>query len=140
MLNSNKWNWDVLTEFVDKPSADAEAQIGVAVANDPDGIGVAAAYSSAPVKAIPLAQSADQSAVAPTTESVGSRTYPLARPVFAYIDQNATKPLNPLVLAFMNYILSVEGKGELKKSTSFLPLPEHVMKAEIERLSASQAR
>jgi phosphate transport system substrate-binding protein len=110
------------------------------VADDPDGLGIAAAYSSAPVKAIPLAESADQSAVAPTIESVSSRSYPLARPIFAYIDQNATKPLTPVVLAFMQYILSAEGQGELKKSTSFLPLPDHIMKAEIERLSASQTK
>lgn len=141
MRNSNKWNWEVLTEFVDKPQADADAQINGAVADDPDGLGVATAgYSSAKVKPIAVAETADQPAISPTTESVGARVYPLARPVFAYVDRKDAKSLSPHVIAFLQYVLSAEGQEDLKKSGSFLPLSDRIMKSEIERLSISQVK
>ena len=61
-------------------------------------------------------------------QSATERSYPLARPVYAYytIDNDkteiATPRASPLVSAFLNYVLSKQGQQAVEQAGAYLPL------------------
>ena len=119
--------WENLREFSDtKPNPktraathDAAEKILAALAADPLGLAVAGAAPSAP-----RGKSLAVGGVAPTRESVLARTYPLARPIYAYINRATDAPLAPEVREFLAYVLSADGQAEIARAGDYLPLAE----------------
>jgi len=97
-------------------------------------------YRTPGVKPIALAQAPGGPFVAPTRESVAARTYPLARPVYAYytIDNEKTEIANPRVdpkvRAFLTYILSPEGQAAVAADKDYLPLTRAVAGEQLKKL------
>ena len=122
VLNDSRMlDWEHLREFADTkaspPAHDAGRKILDALAADPLGLAVAgASISDARVKPLAIA------GVAPSRETLIARIYPLARPIFAYVNRAPNSPLEPKVREFLAYVLSREGQGEVERDGAYLPL------------------
>ena len=93
------------------------------VAANADAIGyVGIGYLNGLVK--PLAYAADDGAapVAPVMANVMNGDYPLARPLYLYVNRPPQRALAPLSAAFLAYVLSDEAQAEVAED-GFLPLP-----------------
>ena len=119
--------WENLREFSDtKPNPkthtvthDAAKKILAALAADPLGLAVAgAAPDDLRVKSLAVG------GVAATRETVIARTYPLSRPIYAYVNRAADAPLALKVREFLAYVLSTEGQAEIARAGDYLPLSE----------------
>jgi phosphate transport system substrate-binding protein len=131
LRDSSKWNWERLTEFADtKNSAGtvrhAAAQILAALAADRDGLAVATLGLPNPqVKPLALATDApdrDTDFVSPTRETVASRAYPLARPIYLCVNRRPGAPLDAKTKAFLDYVLSPAGQQAVAATEVYLPL------------------
>lgn len=72
--------------------------------------------------------------VAPSPETVQNGTYqPLSRPLFIYVNKKAAE--RPEVKAFIEFYLSEEGR-ELLRAEGYMPLPDEVYMAVLERFRA----
>ncbi len=91
-----------------------------AVAADPRGIGFAAAVAAQPgVRALPLAERPGDPPVELTEATVQAGLYPLDRFLLIY----ARDPLDPLVRAYLDLVLSPEGQGLIGAGKlGYLPL------------------
>lgn len=121
--------WENLREFADTPGSppthDAGRQILAALAADPFGLAVAgAAAATLPVKPLALAPAEGAAAVAPTRETIASRAYPLARPIYGYVNRGPGAPLAADVRAFLAFVLSAEGQRAIEADGHYLPLGE----------------
>jgi phosphate transport system substrate-binding protein len=111
------------------------------LARDKYGIAYAArGYRTDGVKPVALAQSGAGPFVLPTRESVASRAYPLARPVYMYytIDdektQIASPRVDPKVREFLRYVLGKEGQQAVAGEGTYLPLTRAVADAQLKKL------
>jgi phosphate transport system substrate-binding protein len=126
--DSRKLYWDRLTEFtdsavLDNPAHDASAKIVAALAADRYGLAVAAVVPAvAGVKTLRLATEAGAPAVAVNEESVASRRYPLARPVYAYFNRGPEEAADPVLAEFLEYVLSEAGQAVVRQDGHYLPL------------------
>jgi phosphate transport system substrate-binding protein len=87
------------------------------------------------LKSVPIVEKEGKPAVEPSEKSVIDGTYqPLARPIFIYVN---TKALGrPEVKEFVQYYLTHGAK--LSKEVKYVPLPERIYKAGLERLNKMQ--
>lgn len=87
------------------------------------------------LKAVPIVEKAGKPAVAPSEASVLDGTYqPLSRPIFIYVN---TKSLaRPEVKEFAEYYLTHGAK--LAKEVKYVPLPDRIYKAGLDRLNKMQ--
>ena len=115
-----------------------------ALNQDPYGIAYTAlCYQTPQTKVIALAADATAPAVAPTRESVASRAYPLARPVYIYFapDTPGGEPIDPKVNSgareFLRYILSRQGQQDVADEGDFLPLSARAIRAQLQKLEQS---
>lgn len=76
-------------------------------------------------------------AVLPTRESVQARTYPLFRPVFAFVDKQPGKNLPAHVEAFLRFVLSKKGQTVVDREGDYLPLGSAVRQAQLDKLENS---
>jgi phosphate transport system substrate-binding protein len=91
------------------------------VANDPTGIGYSGiGWKTSSVHAIPLGEDPGHF-VEPTYDNALSGTYPLARFLYLYVNQQPGQPLDKLTGEFIKYILSHEGQ-EVVVQAKFFPL------------------
>ncbi len=126
--DSHRMNWEHFAEFSDRRNADgtvltAAEQSAAALQSDQFGLAVTDASHITPdLKALALAAEPGGPYFAPTVGNVVSRSYPLARPVFACVDRLPGGPLNPRVRDFLLYVLSPEGQGIIERSGGYLPL------------------
>jgi phosphate transport system substrate-binding protein len=126
--DSRKLYWDRLTEFtdsavLDNPTHDASAKIVAALAGDRYGLAVAAVVPAvAGVKTLRLGTEAGAAAVAVTEESVASRRYPLARPVYVYFNRGPDEAADPVLAEFLDYVLSEAGQAVVRQDGHSLPL------------------
>jgi phosphate transport system substrate-binding protein len=122
---SSKMAWDRLTEFSEPAVKGAHLdragrRVAAAVARDPDAIGIGEIGDLPPgVKVLALA-SPGAAASRPDAAAVGERRYPLARPVYAYLNRPSGKAPGPETAAFLRFILSPEGQSI---ASPYLPLP-----------------
>ena len=87
------------------------------------------------LKSVPIAEKEGKPAVEPSEKTVIDGTYqPLARPIFIYV--NAKSMAKPEVKEFVHYYLSQGAK--LSKEVKYVPLPERIYKAGLERLNKMQ--
>lgn len=101
----------------------------LAVARDPQGIGYAGiGYENSFVRMVPLAQTAESPAVAPTAESVTNGTYPLSRTLYLYINEDPTKVIaDPLLREFLKFVNTREGQQVVADAKFYLLPKERIM-------------
>lgn len=93
------------------------------VAEDRYGIGYSGvAYIDAPVKMLPLAETAAGPYYAPSYDDVALARYPLSRLIYFNANKAPAKPLPPALAEFIKYILSREGQQAVLDEAVFLPL------------------
>ncbi len=109
------------------------ASVVQGVTEDRYGIGYSGiGYKTSGVRAVPLAKKGNSYSEA-TIENVLDGSYPLARFLYVYINKKPGKPLDPLILEFVKYILSKEGQGVVIKD-GYIPLPASVIARELEKI------
>ncbi|MGO9264785.1 MAG: PstS family phosphate ABC transporter substrate-binding protein [Candidatus Binataceae bacterium] len=96
------------------------------VASDPSGIGYSGiGWKTALVRAVPLGETTGHF-VEPTYENALDGTYPLARFLYLYVNQQPGQPLDRLTGEFIKYVLSHEGQ-EAVVQAKFFPLPAKII-------------
>jgi phosphate transport system substrate-binding protein len=107
----------------EQPGSSAVVQ---GVASDLGGIGYSGiGYKTSGVKAIALGESADALST-PDYEACLSGDYPLARFLSIYVNKTPGKPLDPLTLEFLKFVLSKEGQEVVVKD-GYYPMPAEVV-------------
>lgn len=137
LKNSYKWSCEMKTFGETKPESvdDGSRQTLDALRADRYGIAVSKAdYSGDDLKALSLAASDSSLPIAPSTQSVIDRTYPLARPFFLYINREPGKPTDEVVPSFLRFILSKEGQQEVVSFSKYLPLSEPIVREQLRKL------
>jgi phosphate transport system substrate-binding protein len=110
------------------------ASVVQGVENDRYAIGYSGiGYSTAGVRAVPLAKKAGDPYVTAELDHVLNGTYPLGRYLYIYFNKAPNKPLDPLTKEFLTFVLSKEGQEVVIKD-GFLPLPKKVIDEELKKL------
>ncbi len=108
------------------------ASVVQGVTEDRYGIGYSGiGYKTSGVRTVPLVKKGKSYKEA-TIDNVLNGSYPLARFLYVYINKKPGKPLNPLILEFVKYILSKEGQEVVIKD-GYIPLPASVIEQELEK-------
>jgi phosphate transport system substrate-binding protein len=98
-----------------------------AIAADPAGIGYCSIfYSTRRTRAIPI-RADDGKLVLPTLENCRNGTYPLARPLYVYINKAPGKSLDPLTAGFVSLILSRQGQQIVADGGNFPLVADQVV-------------
>ncbi len=109
------------------------ASVVQGVTEDRFGIGYSGiGYKTSGVRAVPLVKKGNSYKEA-VIENVLDGSYPLARFLYVYINKKPGKPLDPLILEFVKYILSKEGQGVVIKD-GYIPLPASVIEEELGKI------
>ncbi|WP_144007064.1 PstS family phosphate ABC transporter substrate-binding protein [Pelomonas sp. KK5] len=120
LQESRKLNWEQLAEFDDGGAKSMAAlrgdRYGLAVSN--------LKYANPGTRVLAIAAHEKAPFVAPSARSVIARDYPLARRTFAFVNRKPGMPLDPTLAAFLAYVLSPQGQGELLRLHGYLPLSE----------------
>jgi len=67
-------------------------------------------------------------------QEVSAQTYPLSRVIYMFFNQPPEKPVNPVLLEFLRYILSSQGQQQIVEDGIFTPLPAALDAEQRERL------
>ncbi|RPI08439.1 MAG: PstS family phosphate ABC transporter substrate-binding protein [Zetaproteobacteria bacterium] len=124
-------NGDYKDEVKEQPGSASVVQ-GVTVdryAIGYSGIG----YSTAGVRAVPLAAKAGSACVEATADNAYSGSYPLARFLFVYVNRAPGKALDPLMREFVRFVFSKAGQEAVIKD-GYFPVPSSIAKEEIGRV------
>ena len=138
--NSRRMNWEHFTELQDirKPDGSvvtAAEQCAVALQADRYGLAVSTIrYATAGLKPLALAERVGEPFVLPTRETLTVRSYPLARPIFACVNQRPGQPLDPKLRDFLRYVLGREGRQVLARQDAYLPLSDGIAAEQLGRL------
>ena len=105
------------------------------VARDKDAIGLAGMgfRTGNAVRAVPIARSEGEPAIEPTLDAVASRSYPLSRVVYFYVDRRRGKGMAPIMTEFMRVVLSFEGQSAALQN-GYLPLSAKIVAQERAKL------
>ncbi len=110
------------------------ASVVQGIENDRYAIGYSGiGYSTAGVRAVPLAKKAGGPYVAADLDHVLNGTYPLGRYLYIYFNKAPNKPLDPLTKEFLTFVLSKEGQEVVIKD-GYIPLPKKVIDEELKKL------
>ncbi|MDD5559315.1 phosphate ABC transporter substrate-binding protein PstS family protein [Candidatus Methylomirabilis sp.] len=123
-------NGDYKDQLKEQPGSASVVQ-GVAVdryAMGYSGIG----YTTAGVRAVPLAEKEGGTCVEATAANAYSGKYPLSRFLFIYVNRAPGKRLDPLTSEFIRLVLSKEGQEVVIKD-GFFPIPNSVAKEELSK-------
>lgn len=124
-------NGDYKDEVKEQPGSASVVQ-GVTVdryAMGYSGIG----YTTAGVKALPIAAKEGDKCHPATPEEAYAGTYPLARFLYVYVNRAPGKPLDPLVAEFLKLVLSRDGQEVVVKD-GYFPLPGKIEQEELAKL------
>ena len=132
MGGADTWN-ESLQEFDDRKL------MMEALANDRYGIAYAsAAYKTAQVKALALADKPEGPFVELTRANVGSRSYPLTRTAYIYFapDRPTGDPVkvDPKIKEFLRYVLSRQGQADVEREGDHLPLSADLVREQLKKL------
>jgi phosphate transport system substrate-binding protein len=109
------------------------ASVVQGVTEDRYGIGYSGiGYKTSGVRAVPLVKKGNSYKEA-KIENVLNGSYPLARFLYVYVNKKPGKPLDPLILEFVKYILSKEGQKVVIKD-GYIPLPASVIEEELGKI------
>ena len=110
---------DFKTTVKEQPGSSAVVQ---AVGSDRFGIGYSGiGYTTANVRAVPLASEPTSEPVAATPDAAYSGDYPLARFLYLSVNHRPGSDLDPLRREFLRYILSRQGQADVTKD-GYLPV------------------
>jgi phosphate transport system substrate-binding protein len=90
-------------------------------------------YSTAGVRAVPLAEKAGAACVEATADNAYSGKYPLSRFLYVYINKAPGKPLDPLMREFVRFMFSKDGQEAVIKD-GYYPVPSSIAKEETGKL------
>jgi phosphate transport system substrate-binding protein len=90
-------------------------------------------YSTAGVRAVPLAEKDGGKCVETTADNSYSGSYPLSRFLYVYINKAPGKALDPLVREFARVMFSREGQEAVVKD-GYFPIPASVAKEELNKV------
>lgn len=144
--DSNKMNWDHLTEFDDPvrsggASDDSGRRILEALARDRFGMAVANLRDAGPdVKQVALGASPGGEFHAATRDDVIERRYALARGVYAYVNLPPGDGLDAQVAEFLEYVLGADGQGVAAGLDGYLPLAPRLLAGERKKIVYSSLR
>ena len=94
----------------------------LAIAQDPLAVGYAGVgFHSSMVRIVPLASGATDPAILPSAETVSNGQYPLARPLYLYVNKNPDGKLDPVVGEFLKFVNSRQGQETVARA-NFYPL------------------
>ena len=109
------------------------ASVVQGITEDRYGIGYSGiGYKTSGVRTVPLVKKGTSYKEA-TIENVLNGSYPLARFLYVYVNKKPGKPLDPLILEFVRYILSKEGQKVVIKD-GYIPLPASVIEEELGKI------
>lgn len=109
----------------------------LAIAQDPLAVGYAGVgFQSSMVRIIPLAAESGGTAILPSAESVSNGQYPLARPLYLYVNKNPDGKLDPVVGEFLKFVNSRQGQETVARA-SFYPLTAAQISRNLELLGHS---
>lgn len=140
LAESRKMNWDQLTEISAAKRADGSVlesgeQIVDAVRRQRYGIGIASVRFARPgVKVVAIASHQAAPAFQATRENLISRTYPLARRTYAFVNRKPGMPVRPALKEFLRYVLSQEGQRDIEREAGYLPLSNEVLAEQVRKL------
>ena len=123
-----------LFEYADR------AELIKAVEAEPTAIGLASLSLGGleAVKQIPISI-IGQAPIAPTQDAIDEETYPLIRPLYLVVDQNAATKEGTLEQEFIRYVLSDFGQTDVIKD-GFIPLTRSDLLMQTEKLSGEIVR
>ena len=143
LKGSDKWNerLKIYANFVSKKGT-LERGMNEDLAADKYSIGIIAAPTTnltggaaqPTLKVLPVAADEHGAYIPYTLDTLQNRTYPLYDRIFAYIDRESGKPMNPAVLEFLRFVLSQEGQAEVMRDGKYLPLTAEVANAQLKKL------
>jgi phosphate transport system substrate-binding protein len=90
-------------------------------------------YSTAGVRAVPLAEKAGGKCYEADPDNAYAGTYPLSRFLFVYVNKAPGKPLEPLTREFAKLILSKEGQEVVIKD-GYFPIPATIAREELAKI------
>jgi phosphate transport system substrate-binding protein len=94
----------------------------LAIAHDRLAIGYAGSgYNTSFVRMVPLAEQTGGRYILPSAESVRDHSYPLARPLFLYVNKDPKDEFDPIVEEFLKFVNSRQGQ-EIVIRANFYPL------------------
>jgi phosphate transport system substrate-binding protein len=110
------------------------ASVVQGISGDPQAIGYSGiGYRTSGVKPLALAKADGQPFATTEPEDVYSGRYPLARYLVIYVNRPPGKPLDPLRLEFLRYVLSRPGQ-EIVVKDGYLPLHGPAVQQELAKL------
>jgi phosphate transport system substrate-binding protein len=124
-------NGDYKDEVKEQPGSAAVVQ-GVTVdryAVGYSGIG----YTTAGVRAVPLAEKAGAACVEATSDNAYAGRYALARFLYVYVNRAPGKPVDPLTREFVKLVESKQGQ-EIVIKDGFFPLPDSITREELRKI------
>ena len=86
------------------------------------------------VKVLRISRKKGGPAIALTPDNVASRTYPLIRDAFFYVNKAPGKPLDPKVREFMRFVLSREGQEIMARVGYYYPLNAEYLQEQLKKL------
>jgi phosphate transport system substrate-binding protein len=109
------------------------------IAQDPDGIGVAAiGLENAQLRQLAIVGADGRSVTRGTAAEVGAGSYPLGRKVYFYVRKLPGQPVDPLVREYLRMVLSREGQAIVaSQAGGYIPLSASQAAAELARLDAN---
>jgi phosphate transport system substrate-binding protein len=125
-------NGDYKDEVKEQPGSASVVQ-GVTVdryAMGYSGIG----YTTAGVRAAPLAEKAGETCVEATADDAYAGTYPLARFLYIYINKPPAKSLDPLTQEFVKLVVSKQGQEVVIKD-GYFPIPASIATEEMAKVN-----
>ena len=106
----------------------------LAIAQDPLAVGYAGVgFHSSMVRIVPLASGATDPAILPSAETVSNGQYPLARPLYLYVNKNPDGKLDPVVGEFLKFVNSRQGQETVARA-NFYPLTASQISKNLELL------
>lgn len=94
----------------------------LAIAQDPLAIGYAGVgFHGTMVRIVPLVHEGEGAAILPSAESVSNDQYPLARPLYLYVNKNPKEKLDPVLWEFLKFVNSRQGQEAVVRA-EFYPL------------------
>ena len=122
---------DFRDEVKEQPGS---ASVVQGIAQDPAGIGYSGiGYRTSGVKPLALARRAGEPYGTVDPEEVYAGRYPLARFLYVYVNRPPGRPMDPLVAAFLRFVLSRDGQEVVVKD-GYLPLSARVVEQELAKL------
>ncbi len=110
------------------------ASVVQGVTEDLNGIGYSGiGYRTSGVKAVAIAKREGEPFGDIEPETVLSGKYPLARFLYLYVNVPPNGEVDPLIRAFLNFVLSREGQEVVVKD-GYLPLPAKIVAQEVDRI------